>query len=157
MPAGGIPGVGIILYDLTLPYRSPGLSYPTISLFLPVLYVSIPAFLAAISGFFIGADILNPDKVLRAPQAAARGLYVALTAWGLFAPIVSLVMGNGDSNANFLYNLFLVLLGDSIIIGWLIALVGMATGLLLYRFRKSGGPGVASESDSWAPSTKPCS
>jgi hypothetical protein len=138
MLAGGIPGVCINLYDLTLAYRNPGLINPKISLFFGLfISVIIPAFLAAISGLFIGADILNPDKVLSARQAAARGLYVSLAAWGAFAPIVSLVMGSGDSNANFLNNLFLVLLGGSIIIGWLIALVGMATGLLLYRFRKS--------------------
>src|SRR4030095_3329034 len=136
MLAGGIPGVCIIVYDLTLPYRNPGLINPKTSLlFVLFLYVIIPAFLAAISGLLIGADILNPNKVLSTRQAAARGLYVSLAAWVAFVPIVSLVMGPEDSNLTFLYNLFLVLVGGSIIIGWLIVLVGMATGLLLYRFR----------------------
>ena len=138
MLAGGIPGVCIILYDLTLPYRNPGLRNPGSSLlFMVSLNVIIPAFLAAISGLLIGADILNSDKVLSCRQAAARGLFVSLAAWLAFAPIVSLVMGPRDSNATFLYKLFLVLVGGSIVIGWLIAFVGMGTGLLLYRFRKS--------------------
>jgi hypothetical protein len=138
MLAGGIPGVCIILYDLTLPYRNPGLRNPKTSLlFVLFLYVIIPAFLAAISGLLIGADILNPNKVLSARQAAAHGLYVSLAAWVAFVPIVSLVMGPRDSNLPFLYKLSLVLLVGSIIIGWLIALAGTATGLFLYRFRKS--------------------
>ena len=137
MLAGGIPGVCLILYDLTLPYRNPGLTRPETSmLFLLFLYVIIPAFLAAISGLFIGADILNSNKVVSARQAAARGLYVSLAAWLVFAPILSLFLPT-NFNVSFVHNVFFVLLGGSIIVGWLIATVGVATGLLLYRFRKS--------------------
>lgn len=136
MLAGGIPGVCLILYDLTLPYRNPGLRRPETSLlFWVFLYVLIPAFLAAISGFFIGADILNPNKVASARQAAARGLYVSLAAWLAFAPILSLFLPR-NLTIGYVYNVFLVLLGGSIIVGWLIATVGIATGLLLYQFRK---------------------
>ena len=137
MLAGGIPGVCLILYDLTLPYRNPGLRRPESSLlFWLFLYVIVPAFLAAISGLFIGADILNSTRVVNAWQAAARGLCVSLAAWLAFAPIVSLLLPR-HFKFSFVYNLFLVLLGGSIIVGWLIATVGIATGLLLYRFRKS--------------------
>jgi hypothetical protein len=136
MLAGGIPGVFIILYDLTLPYRNPGLRRPETSLLVLFLYVIIPAFLAAISGLFIGADIINSNKVVSARQAAARGLYVSLAAWLAFAPILSLFVPT-NFNVSFVHNVFLVLLGGSIIVGWLIATVGIATGLLLYRFRKS--------------------
>ena len=137
MLAGGIPGVCIILYDLTGPYGN------SISFSSPLfLYVMVPAFVAAIFGFFVGADILNPDKVLRAREAAALGFAVSWAAWGVLVPIVCLTMKGGPENyivTFFLYKLALVFLGGSIIFGWGIAAVGTVTGLLLYRFRKSLG------------------
>jgi hypothetical protein len=131
MVAGWIPGVCIILYDLAQPNRNP----ITSMLFLLFLYIVVPGFLAAFFGSFFGADILNPDKVKSAWRAAFRGLWVSLAAWFAFAPIVSAVAGR-NLNMSFLYRLALVLLFGSVIIGWLVALVGIATGLLLYRFRK---------------------
>jgi hypothetical protein len=128
MVAGGIPGVCLILYDLDQLER-----VKTKLSFLLILYIIIPGILAAISGFILGADILNPDKVRRARQAAFRGLCVSMVAWLAFVPILSMVMG---SNMSFLNKLLLVLMVGPVVAGWLIAIFGMATGLLLYRLRK---------------------
>ena len=131
MLAGAIPGVSLILYDLA----RQGTVGTTLS-FLLFWYLVVPGILAAISGFIIGADILNPDKVRRARQAAARGLFVSLAAWLAFVPIMSAVAGK-EINMSFLQKLLLVLIFGSVIVGWLIAGVGMAAGLLLYRLRKA--------------------
>jgi hypothetical protein len=130
MIAGGIPGVCFILYDLA---QFGNLATPLP--FLLFLYIIIPGFLAAISGLFLGADILNQDKVINARQAAARGFYVSLTAWLAYVPILS-VMAGSNLQMSFLYRLFLVLMFGSVISGWLIAGLGIATGLVLYRRRK---------------------
>lgn len=132
MFAGGIPGACLLLYEFARLDRDPQATIP----FLLFLYIIIPSFLAAISGFFLGADILNPKKVKGAWHAAVRGLCVSLLAWLAFVPILSAVAGS-SLNMSFLHRLSLVLLFGSVIIGWLVALVGIATGLLLYRFRKA--------------------
>src|SRR5687768_14945982 len=88
MIAGGVPGVCMISYDLVRMGRVGS----TLSLLL-YLYIITPGILAAIFGFLIGADILNPDKVRSARQAAFRGLYVSLAAWLAFVPIMSAMAG----------------------------------------------------------------
>jgi hypothetical protein len=128
MLAGGIPGVCMILYDLARFDR-----LGTTLEFLFFWYIIVPAFLAALSGFLFGADILNPDKVRSARQAGVRGLLVSLAAWLAFVPILSAIAG---SNWSFLHMFFLVLVFGTVIFGWLIGGVGIATGLLLYRLRR---------------------
>lgn len=134
MLAAGIPGVALILYDL-VQYGRLG---TTLS-FLLFLYLIIPGILAATFGFLIGAAILNPAKVRSARQAAARGLYVSLASWLAFVPILSMAAGK-ETNMSFLQKLLLVLIFGSVIVGWLIGGVGIATGLLLYRLRKPYQP-----------------
>ena len=131
MIAGAIPGVLLILYDLA----RQGTIGTALS-FLLFYFLFVPGILAAISGFIIGADILNTDKVRRARQAAARGLFVSLAAWLAFVPIISMVAGK-ETNMSFPYKLLIFLIFGSVIVGWLIAGVGMAAGLLLYRLRKT--------------------
>ena len=132
--AGAIPGVCAILYD----YDRFETVYSPLSV-LMFLYVLIPAILAGSSGFVFGADIFNPEKVSTARRAAARGLLVSLVAWVAYAPILSGWMGKAF-NMSFLQKLLLVLIGGSLIMGWLIAIVGMATGLLLFNLRKHYAP-----------------
>ena len=130
MVAGGIPGVCLILYELDQFKRV----RTKLSFFL-FLYIIIPGLLAAISGFILGADILNPDKVRSARQAAFRGLCVSMAAWLAFVPILSMLIGS-ETNMGFLHKLLLVLMFGPVVAGWLIVIVGTATGLLLYRLRK---------------------
>lgn len=134
MLAAGIPGVALILYDLV----QHGRLGDTLSVIL-FWYLIIPGILSATFGFLIGADILNPHKVRSARQAAARGLYVSLAAWLAFVPIMIMAAGK-DAYMSFLQKLLLVLIFGSVIVGWLIGGVGIATGLLLYRLRKPHQP-----------------
>lgn len=130
MLAGGIPGSCAILYDYT---RYERLVTPVSSLIF--WYVIIPAVLAGISGFVFGAAIFDPEKVKTAAGAAARGLLVSLVAWLAYAPILSSWMGKAFY-MNFFQKLLLILIGGTVVIGWLIAVVGMATGVLLFNLGK---------------------
>lgn len=134
MLGGAIPGVFAILYD----YARHGELFTPLSS-LTFWYIVIPAILAGISGFVFCAAIFDPEKVSTAPRAAARGLLVSLVAWVAYAPILSGWMGKAF-NMSFLQKLLLVLVGGTFFIGWLIALVGMATGLLLFNLRKHYAP-----------------
>lgn len=101
--------------------------------------VVVPIFVAGISGFALGADILDDEETKTVFQAIWRGLAIgALSYLFLFTVVlVSLTAYNSDSNdifglvilmaVVFLYGLFFV--------GWLIAIVGAAAGGLLYLFR----------------------
>lgn len=129
MVAGAVPGGCIISYDL-IQNRQLRMS----PLFLLVLYEIIPALLAAVSGAFLGADILNQQKINNAGHAAVRGFLVSLVAWLAYAPILS-SLAVGNFNMSFGYRLFVVLLFGSLLVGWLIATVGIATALLMYRTR----------------------
>jgi hypothetical protein len=128
MLAGGIPGVCMILYDLARFDR-----LGTTLEFLFFWYIIVPSSLAAVSGFLLGADILNPDKVRSTRQAGVRGLLVSLAAWLAFAPLLSTITGSAMS---FLQKFFFVLVFGTVIFGWLIGGVGIATGLLLFRLRR---------------------
>lgn len=130
MLAGVVPGVAVISYDLIYRGRL-GAPVP----FLLLLYVILPAVLAAVSGLLIGGTILNQAKTQNAWQAAVRGLCVSLVAWLAYVPVLSILAGR-DWNMGFAYKVFLVLLFGSILVGWLIAAVGIVTALLLYRMRK---------------------
>jgi hypothetical protein len=130
MLAGGIPGIFLILYSIVQNGRFG--SNPTHLLFLEIV---IPGCLAAISGFLIGADILDREKVTTANQAAARGFYVSLLAWLAYVPILSETLLSGFSES-LLDRLLVVLVFGSIINGWLMAIVGVGAGMLLFRFRK---------------------
>jgi hypothetical protein len=109
MLAGGIPGIFFILYDFVQNGRFS--TNPPHLLFLEIV---IPGFLAAIFGFFIGADILDPERVTTANQAAARGFYVSLLAWLAYVPILSMTVVGGLSDS-LLNRLLLILLFGSII------------------------------------------
>ena len=130
MLAGTIPGVCILLYDAI----KNGKLGATVA-FLVILYIIIPGFLAGVSGLFIGAGILNEKEVVNGRQAAARGLYVSIAAWLAYVPILS-AMAGANLNTTFLYRLTVILLFGSVLVGWLIAGVGIGSGLILYRLRK---------------------
>jgi hypothetical protein len=129
MVAGAVPGVCIISYDLIQNRQ-----LRTSPLFLLVLYEIIPALLAAVSGAFLGGDILNEEKINNAGHAAVRGFFVSLVAWLVYVPVLSILAGR-DWNMGFAYKVFLVLIFGSILVGWLIAAVGIVTALLLFRMR----------------------
>lgn len=131
MLAGCVPGGVAVLYD----YVRMGQLGPITMPFLVFYYFITPAVLAGISGFLFGADILNPAKVQSRRQAAKRGLIVSLLAWLVFTPILSSVMGQA-MNVSFLNKLLMILTFGSLVIGWVIAGVGVATGVLLYDLRK---------------------
>ena len=132
MLAGGVTGGGVVLYDLAQPLHNARGETG----FLLFLYVIVPALLAGISGFFIGAGILNPSRVTGARQAGVRGLLVSGAAWLVFAVVMATVSAR-ESSASLPYMLFLVLVFGSVTVGWVIAAAGVATGLLLYRHRES--------------------
>src|SRR4051812_19444073 len=79
MCAGAITGILVVLYGLVANRHNFKLS---ILIFL--LLIVVPSLLAGASGFWIGADILNPYKTKTVWQAGIRGLFVAIAAWFAF-------------------------------------------------------------------------
>ena len=132
MIAGAIPGLSVILYDAAQRNRNPSVGISFLALF----YIIIPSILAGAAGLLLGGDILDLRKQISAGQAAVRGLCVALVTWLAFVPILSVVAGK-NLNANLLYRAFLILLFGSAVVGWLIAIIGIATGLLLHRMGRA--------------------
>jgi len=132
MLAGSATGLLVILYDLI---QTPGNARNKVLMIL-ALYLLTPGILGGISGFIIGADIFNPNKTTNAGEAIFRGALVSVAAWLAFAIIMSSVVAR-ESDTNFIGSLLFVLIFGSILVGWLIALMGASTGLLLYRLRES--------------------
>jgi hypothetical protein len=135
MLSGSVVSLLLLLYDLThaLPYEYFKAHLASILLTSHVT----PGFLAGVSGFIIGGDILNPDKVTTSKQAALRGFYVSMTAWVAYAVVLPVISQGSSFNMSFVGMTLLILVFGTILIGWLIAALGIGTGVLLFRAQRS--------------------
>ena len=95
----------------------------------------MPAILGAVSGFFFGGAILDPNKVRTTGWAAVRGAIAALSTWLMFAVVMTIYTYSRNNRENLvgLFIWFLLLL--TLAIGWLISGVGSVIGILLFKFR----------------------
>ena len=106
------------------------------------IFTTIVTILAAgVVGLWLGADILDEKKTKSAWQAVGRGLAIAALSYLLFfiITLIAVMVYNSDRDRDELYkgieiiaSMFLIGLG---LLGWLIAIVGVAAGGLLYLFR----------------------
>lgn len=100
------------------------------------IFIGGPILLAGVCGYFIGSGILDPAKVRTAGQAMLRGLMVSLLAFALFFVASPLVMAlTSKDPARSLSGWPLVFIFASVYIGWLVAIVGVVGGALLYTYR----------------------
>jgi len=131
MLAGCVPVLFVVLYGL-----SHGNGLP-IDRYL-FLFILPPVLLAGIFGFLIGADILNPTKVKASRQAAVRGLLVAVLSWLTFTVVVSILAPFTEpfrvNPISWFIGMFLI---SALLVGWLILIVGIAAGWLLYKHKMS--------------------
>jgi hypothetical protein len=133
MIAGSISGLSVILYDLASTQNFHDLQ--TKKLWIVILYLIVPGSLASSFGFIIGGDILDSNKVKTSWQAGVRGLYVSVASWLVYAVVMTFVVESYPNNSSFVGTFILILLFGSALIGWWVAVLGIVTGLLLYRIR----------------------
>lgn len=93
-------------------------------------FIFIPVGLTGVLGSLIAAGILDPQKLRGGWQSALRGLLVLVTAFLLFSVVISL------RETTFLRTWFLLLVFGSVAVGWLIVMVGILAGWLLYKRRR---------------------
>jgi hypothetical protein len=93
------------------------------------LFVLLPAFVAGVCGACFGSSILDPSRVQTPAQAAGRGFIVAAASFLFYILLISVVASGGVA-------FFFLLFYGSIIIGWLVAIVGALAGWLLYKRRE---------------------
>jgi hypothetical protein len=100
------------------------------------LFIGGPILLAGICGCWLGSSILDPAKVRTPGQAMLHGLKVALLAHVLFAAMLSLILTlTSEDPARLLSRWPLILIFMTVYIGWLVAIVGVVGGALLYMYR----------------------
>ena len=94
-----------------------------------LLLVLLPTFIAGVCGACFGSSILDPSLVRTSGQAAWRGFIVAAASFLFYILLLSVVTSAGAA-----FLIFLIY--GSILIGWLVAIVGALAGWLLYRRRE---------------------
>ncbi len=126
--------VPVVYYFLLNPFERDGL--PTFG-GSTLLTVAVPIFIAAVGGLSSGAEILDPEQTISVFGAMTRGLLISLLSYYLMfsASVIVLILTGGDVFGVLILSVFLFLYG-MLFIGWLIALVGAATGGGLYLIRQ---------------------
>lgn len=100
------------------------------------VYIGAPILLAGICGGLLGASILDPAKVKTPGEAMLRGFMVSLLSYVLFSiPLFLGVVKVAKDTAQVLPGWIMIFFTGLVVVGWLIALVGVAGGALLYFYR----------------------
>lgn len=103
------------------------------------LFIGAPILLAGICGGWLGSSILDPAKVRTSGQAMLRGLKVALLAHVLFSAVLFVAVAlTSEDRLRVLSRWPAILMVTTIYIGWLVAIVGVVGGALLYMYRVMG-------------------
>ena len=118
--AGSIPALLFFMF-------AGGLGATSVGLFL--LFVLVPALIAGVCGASFGSSILDPARIHNSAQAAGRGVIVAAASFLFYILLISVATSAGAA-------FFVLLFYGSIIVGWLLAIVGALAGLLLYKRRE---------------------
>jgi hypothetical protein len=92
--------------------------------------VLLPALIAGVCGASLGSSILDPARIQTLAQAAGRGVIVAATSFLFYILLISVAASGGAM-------FFILLIYGSIIIGWLLAIVGALAGGLLFKRRET--------------------
>jgi hypothetical protein len=101
-----------------------------------LLFVGTPVLIAGICGFLLGYSILDPGEIKTSGQAMMRGLLVALLSYLLFFITSALIVAVRNNNEpGFLIGWVVVFIYGFLYVGWLIAVVGVVGGWLLYLYR----------------------
>jgi hypothetical protein len=90
------------------------------------LVCGLPVIIAGLCGFVLGARILDPGAVGRPAAAALCGMWVMALMFILYVAGVSVAAGSGEAFVT-------LFLAGILFVGWLLLIVGAASGWLLYK------------------------
>jgi hypothetical protein len=101
-----------------------------------LLFVGIPILMAGLSGFALGYTILEAKEVKSLGQAMVRGLMVSLLSYFFFFIASSLILAvSNNAEPSFIIGWTIFFFYGFLLAGWLIAIMGMVGGCLLYLYR----------------------
>lgn len=104
----------------------------------PYALFALPTFLAAVSGYFLGAQILDRSKPRNGLSSAGFGALTSLSSFVVYATCISIIAGFGNSltfdpqRIAFLF--FVYFVGAMITVGWFAVGVGAIGGSLLFKY-----------------------
>lgn len=135
MAAGVIPTlfVALILLTTTDFAGNSFIQSPRDALDFAVWFMLIPLLLTGIIGSLLAASILDPHKVRGGWHAALRGLLVLVSAFLLFSVVISLRETSENEYQTFFRTWILMLMVGSVAVGWLVVMVGIIAGWILYK------------------------
>jgi len=97
-------------------------------------FVILPVSTAALWGSIVGSKVLDRNIITSSGQAAKRGLIVSILSYISYSFLLAFIWPSGNVRSDRSVEMFLALMFyGSIIIGWLIAIVGSCSGWLLYK------------------------
>ena len=114
-----------------------------------LFFVFPPLALAFLCGEAFGSDILKSDLIQTSKQALVRGFKISVLTYAYFTPVfaaafaVYLCAFHRNQHEwltvqfikNLVTGLFYIAVVGTIILGWLMAILGAAAGWSLYKFR----------------------
>jgi uncharacterized membrane protein (DUF485 family) len=99
-------------------------------------FLVVPLLVTCLTGALLGAPILDISRVKSGWRAAFQGLMVSVISYVLYAILLSAregyFHGSFTFGESFAQMLFYTLVVGSFIIGWLVAILGILAGWLLY-------------------------
>ncbi|MDQ2856533.1 MAG: hypothetical protein M3R68_09405 [Acidobacteriota bacterium] len=100
-----------------------------------IWFLLIPLLITGLLGSLLGARILDSTKKRSGWGAAFRGLLITGAAFLFSAIIISAWDAHKNEYTRFINTLFMMLLVGSMVIGWVVVLIGATAGWLLYQIQ----------------------
>ena len=102
-------------------------------------FMILPVSIAALWGSTIGSKVLDRNLTNSLGKATTNGLIVSILSYISYSFLLAFILSFGAGLPNrFIYMFLDLMLYGSIIIGWLIAIVGSCAGWLLYKIFSPG-------------------
>jgi uncharacterized membrane protein YfcA len=110
-----------------------------------IWFLLVPLLITGLLGSLLGARILDSTRKRSGWGAAFRGLLITVAAFFFSAIIISAWDAHKHEYTKFIDTLFMMLLIGSMVIGWVVALIGVLAGWLLYQIQmyRAAKPGVS--------------
>jgi hypothetical protein len=131
MAAGLIP---VLIVGSMLRPLPPSFSYFDYA----VWFIAAPLLVTGINGALFGGGILEPSAVRSAWLAILRGMSVSVVSFVSVCVMISAWDAYNNEYTAFRQTLMLSLIVGFMVVGWQVTIVGMATGWLLFKLRRSG-------------------
>jgi hypothetical protein len=106
-----------------------------------VLFIGVPGISAAVAGSLFGKPLLISARTRSARVAALRGVAIASFALLLFAPLfatIYVLTAPANEHWNVVGLTLVLLIGSTVAVWWIAAMIGAAVGWMLFRFVANG-------------------